>query len=261
MNMRTNQLWLQSNGIPLSTTDLKSRVKSWNAEAWEKYLRWYEKPLKEYHLSAGTYQMICDGRSETIYREYGYETNPFLQEFCECLLKSLPQKHEEVLRLYYYEGVTERKIASLTKRSQPGVHYIKRTGLLRLKRETPEESLITLHTMRGLVSQNEIAPEINWIKVGQNPIRENRAYQPGQWKSELELIGNILVREAIRDLSKNQKQVIYLRFWCDQSISAISRQLGIALSNAQEICDSAASRIKRKAVELTQYSKEVSACV
>ena len=259
--MRPRKLWLTPDGLPLPDSDLKRVVKSWNAETWEKYLRWYENPLKEYHLSADNYDLICKERSETIYQDYGYETNPALRTYCDELLQSLPKNEAEVLRLYFYDGLTEAKIAIPVQLTRQGVHYVKNKGLSRLKTQKTERSLGTIHIMRGLVVRVDNDSETPWIKISQNLIRENRVYHPENWRSELESIGNVPVRGAIRGLPDTQKRIIYLRFWCDQSSSAIARQLGPGLGIVQEICDSAVSKVKRKTVAITQYPKEVSLCI
>jgi DNA-directed RNA polymerase specialized sigma subunit len=224
--------------MPLSDLELKQVSKTWDEKTWENYLDWYQSPRHESLVDSNSYDILCDRNADnTVYEEFGYETDEAWQSYCERLLKTLPQVEEKVIRLYLYEGLTELEIAKRLNRSQCGVHLIKKRAILRLQKQASEADLIALRIMRGLVSQNVVETASPWDSVGPD-----------------------LIQEALQVLSENQRLIIYLRYLCDQPLSFVARQLGIGINIAQEICDVAVFKIKSHMVSEMNTKMEVPSC-
>jgi DNA-directed RNA polymerase specialized sigma subunit len=254
---REHRPWIQPNGKPVYTSILKRICRRWDAETWEAYLRWYQTPCKEALLRGNGYDIICGNRTEPIYQEFGYEHDELIERLCENLLRSLPKTQASVLRLYYQEGLTELQVSRRLRISQPGVHYRRKKALFSLGRKNPNEILIAIHIIRGLLphSTEERAPSF-W-ESSSGIIRKDLAYDPANWKAEFEAIERPTVGQAISELTENQQRIIYLRLWCDQPGSQIARQLGIGINTVQDICAAAVSKLKRRVVELIQNQEEV----
>jgi len=252
--------WIQPNRKPLCDSYLKGISKSWDADTWEAYLTWYQTSRKEALIHTWAYDLICERRSESIYREFGYEVDEALQQYCELLLSTLPKIEEQILRLYFLEGKTELQIALKLRISKSGVHVAKKRGLFRLVAPEAKEKVGAIRTMRGISSQSENERPSIWDS-SEGALCERRSYDPADWKSELQAIKNVNVRKAVAVLPQTQQQIIYLRFWCCLSTSITARLLGIGQNAVHEICDTAVFRIKSRVVELTQEKKEVASCI
>lgn len=250
--------WLQTNGMPLCDSLLKRESRGWSAKTWESYLRWYDRPRKEALIHPASYEEICDARSEPIYGEFGYDVDDWLRDYCGRLLNSLPPFDGQVLRLYFLEGLTELQTGIRLKRKRQDVHYTKNKALSRLRRENPAEIFCAIRIMRGPCSSFDDGEPSFGVSLSKDPIRENRNYRPQRWGAEIVAIKNSPVRKALMELSPNQQQIVYLRFWCDRSIATIAHSLGIGINVTQDICDAAVTRIKRRVVDLSNITKGAS---
>ncbi|MGZ3748398.1 MAG: sigma factor-like helix-turn-helix DNA-binding protein [Pseudobdellovibrionaceae bacterium] len=235
--------WLTSGGVEIPTEQLKQICQSWDPPTWERYLKWYESACREALVPTTIYSAQCDQREESIFSEFGYETSPERTQLCDELLHELPEIERNVLSLIFLNGKTEREIAAEVNRSQPGVHQIKTRALLRLQRGLRGNEVITRQYMRGEASATE-DPLANYA-------REEKVYDPKNYKTELTEIKHHELCQAVRELSERQQQIIYLRFWCDYSFKQIARDLGIGVNFAEQICDAAVSKLKRKVTEMS----------
>jgi DNA-directed RNA polymerase specialized sigma subunit len=244
-----NRPWIQPNRKPICDSILKRISRTWDAETWEAYLSWYQKPLKEALIKTFGYELICEGMTDTIYREYGYDHDEFLQKYVEILLRRVSNKQASVLRLYYLEGLTELQISQRLRVNQSSAHRRKTTALFNLSQENPEGNCIAIHIMRGLSSlfENENAPVLN---------DETELF--GHNNEQITIADDHVV-QAISELPERQRQITYLRFCDNLSDAAIARQYGMGINAVQDIYTAAASRIKRRAVELNQQ-KVVKSC-
>src|SRR5256885_130278 len=93
---RAYRPWIKPNGKPLSDFRLKRMSRTWDAEMWEAYLHWYQRPCKEALISDVGYRISCENRSKSIYEECGYEHDELVQKYCEILLRSLPKVQANV---------------------------------------------------------------------------------------------------------------------------------------------------------------------
>ena len=244
--------WLKSNGTPLTDTDLKAACRSWDFDTWAEYLHWYEKPCKEVLIRADTYSQICEKRTQTLHDEVGPTFDQGLSNFCKRLLKTLPSLEAKVLRLYFFEGLTELEIAGRLKKTQNGVNYAKKRAISRLSAQGSSADLIAIHIMRGLDSQNEIEVRSPWSDSRSISLRQNRRYLPEYWKSELEIFAPEFLRMAMHGLSEDQRRIVYLRFWCDWSFSSIAHEIGTGTNVIEEICAATVFRIKSRWVSKTK---------
>jgi len=258
---KTVRPWIKSDGRVLCDEALKKASRSWNSKTWEDYLHWFERPRKENLINPESYDVHCDERTEPIYSEFGFKSDPLLQKYVEGLISQLSEVEENVIRLYFFEGLTEAQIATQLKRSFAGVHLIKKRAISRLRSVESEAEMSAIRIMKGLVSQNEDEISSPCDTHCPDPIRENRQYNPDYWRSELQTIENALVRDALSGLSDNQKRIVYWRFWCDQTTGKIARQLGIGCNVVQEICDAAVFKIKSLAAPNLNHEMEEASCV
>lgn len=235
--------WLTSGGVEIPTEQIMNLCQNWDPPTWERYLKWYESGRHEALVPATLYSEKCEQMKESIFSEFGYHTSPEKTQLCEDLLNELPKMERRVLSLVFLNGKTEREIAAEVNRSQPGVHQIKNRALLRLQRGIQGNEVITRRYMRGEDSSIE-APLSNYA-------REEKVYDPKNYKAELAEIKHRELSQAVRELSERQQQIIYLRFWCDYSFKQIARDLGIGVNFAEQICDAAVSKLKRKVTEMS----------
>lgn len=236
--------WTNPTGVPLSDSELKRVSKTWDLETWEQYLDWYQSPCSETLIDSASYDILCEHRSDTVYEEYGYSLDEALRSYCDDLLKTVPKCERKVLQLHFYEGLTEVEVAKLLKKSRSGVNLIKCRGLARLQKQNRGKKMAALHIMRGLVSKNEV---------------EN----PSPWDSKHDpILGdlNAVIQRALEGLSETQRQIVYLRYFCDQSFSRIARQLAIGINVAQEIGDVAVFKIKSRVASEMNTKMEVPSC-
>jgi DNA-directed RNA polymerase specialized sigma subunit len=241
---RSKRPWLRPNGKPLYRSQLIRESRSWDAKIWEDYLRWYQRPCKEALISSLAYETLCETRSESIYDELGYKSNPALRSYCEIILDSLPWIEAQVLRQYFFDGLTELQVAIRVKKTPSGVHRIKKRALFRLKNTHSHLPVSAIHIMRGNSSHSELEAPSLGIDLPNDPIREDRFYCSDSCELELRAIPNQPVRDAILSLTPRQQQCVYLRFWCNLSLSEIARRLGLGVNTAHDLCEVATFKIK-----------------
>ena len=248
--------WLNSNEKPICDSTLKRISKNWDADTWEDYLTWFQTPCKEALLRGRGYALKCEEMTETVYREYGHEHDELIAKYVDGLLGSLPKNQATVLRLYYFEGLTERQVSRRMRITHQCVNVRKRKALFSLAQTNPEENVAAIHIMRGLFSSKERKEPLEQDPV-EDQYCEERTCDPEAFDSEIQAIENANVKRAIAELTENQKRAVYLRYWCDLSFSEIARRLGVGVSSVQALCDVSVSKIKRRATELNEaQSKE-----
>ena len=255
--MTTKTPWLKPNGKPLDDSRLKKATRSWNMATWNAYLDWYEKPRRESLLREGVYERICEESSRTLFEDHGHSVDVGLRNFCERQLRSLSKLEAKVLRLLYFEGLTELEAASQTRTTQKAVNKIKWRAISKLSARNSEAEVLALRIMRGLDLENEVEQPSPWNDPTPLSLRQNRPYLPDNWKFELETIAHSPTRKAIQRLPDGAKRIIYLRFWCDYSTSAIARELDIGVNSVDEICDASVFKIKSYVVSETQSQSGV----
>lgn len=250
--MRTtkNRPWLTATGVAIPTEQLKQISQFWDQATWEAYLKWYERPLKARLLKPNIYKKICDQQTRTIFEKFNQSISREISLQCDRLLSTLPVVEANVLTLKFLEGRTDRTVAAKLGISKSSVHVMKNRALSRLRRGIHGELLGTREYMRG---ENSETPKIEssiWDSSSSQPLKEDKVYDPTKHNQELDNIQHYALRMALKELSERQRQILYLRFWCDYSLNDIARELRMGVNMIDEVCEAAISKLKRKIIQI-----------
>ncbi len=241
--------WLTPTGVEIPSYQLRRISKSWNITTWGSYLDWFGTGRNAALITPDAYDRLCEKRIESIFEEFAQNDSQENRTLCEQFLAKLPPLEAEVLRRVFLAGNTEVEIAFALKRSQPGINLIKNRALSRLKRGNSGESVIARRFMRGEDSFSESEEPSIWNHSFTQPIKEARAYGPKNHKAEFKALSPTCLRVALQALSESAQRILYLRHWCDFSVKATSRALGIAMNNVEQIESASISKVKRSALE------------
>lgn len=250
--MQTNKPkpWLTSTGVEIPTAELKEICKSWDADTWERYLKWYDSGCREKLIHPNLYDEIAERQTESIFQRLCPSSGGPETQLCEELLGSLPALEAEVLRLTYFNGQTERQISAEINRPKTNVHRLKVSALSRLQRGRAGEKWTTRHLMRGASSEIDPGKNSPWAALLSLPIREDRVYDPGQYKEEFAKISHAELKVAVSQLSEREQRILYLRFWCDYSVSEIAHELRSGVNLIEQVIEAAISKLKRKIIQI-----------
>lgn len=248
MRIKKPRPWLTSTGVEISTTQLREICKGWDLVTWENYLKWYESGCREKILPPDLYKDLCDRQTETIFRQFDQNTDPKKRAYCESLLRLIPASEANVLRLTFFEGRTVREIAANEKIGKSTVQDKKDRALLRLQRGQQGDNPDTRHLMRGKAFEDKSDQQSLWMQPLSFLIREDRVYDPSQYKEEFLKINHLGLKRAVAKLSDREQRILYLRFWCDCSISDIARELHSGVNLIEQVIDAMISKLKRKIV-------------
>lgn len=244
MRTRKPRPWLTSTGVEIPIDQLKAICKSWDQATWEDYLKWYESGRRDALVSPAVYQKRTEEMTESIFRQFDQNTDPQKRALCEKLLRSIPENEAKVLRLTYFRGRTIRDIAAETNYSKSGVHKLKNRGIERLRRGHDGEKVDARRFMRGEIFDHN--SESLWVQPLSFSIREDRVYDPTKYKEEFAKISHSGLNRALAELSEREQRILYLRFWCDYSVSGIARELRSGVNLIEQVIDAAISKLKRK---------------
>ncbi len=248
MRIKKPRPWLTSTGVEIPTDQLKEICKSWDRVTWDSYLKWYESALCARLLKPQVFNSICENLTESVFQEFDQNTDPQKRTLCERLLRTIPAGEAKVLRLIFFEGRTVREIAANEKMGKSTVHDKKNKALLRLRRGHDGDNPDTREFMRGVVSEVGSSDQLLWEQPLFLKIREDRVYDPRQFKKEFAKIKYMSLKMAITELSDREQRILYLHFWCDYSISEIARELRAGVNLIEQVVDAAISKLKRKIV-------------
>lgn len=134
--MKTSKVqmpWLDDRGAAIPTEQLKHISKAWNSETWEAYLQFMERPRREALIPERQFDEIAEAQTESIFYHFDNTTSDVDKMLCENLLSELSQREATILRLIYFEGLTERKIAAQQNISNSEVNKIKKRALQKLQ--------------------------------------------------------------------------------------------------------------------------------
>lgn len=234
--------WLSPTGVELPTEQLKEVSKTWSLRQWEEYLTWLETGRKDSLVSPVTYAVLGEEHTQSIFEIFDQNPSDEHKAQCEQALSILPELEALALREYFIEGKTERQIAFELHRSQKAICNIRNRALTRLKRGFQGDEVLTRRIMRGE------SFSCLWDSLSKVALKEPRRYEPDNQAKEMEKIAHPSVRAALCYLPKLQQQILYLRFWCELSISKTAQRLGVGVNTVQELERSAASNLKRNIV-------------
>lgn len=249
MKKNTERPWLTSTGVEIDTAELREISKSWSAETWRAYLKWFESGKRERLVQPWIYNKIGDEQTESVFIEFGHDTDPEQQRRCEQLLGHVNQLEAMILRQIFFQGSTEREIAAKFRIAKSSVHDLKNRALLRLKRGNSGDGSGTRQFMRGENFSSQANEPSIWDEPLQYPLKEDRPYSPENHKTEFDRIKTHSVRVALQSLTDTAQQILYLRYWCDFSVSQIARRLGRGVNVVEQIESASASKVKRAALK------------
>ena len=125
--------WLDQKGIPLKDDQLKNVSKNWDHLIWEQYLNWHETPLKESQLDPFVYLGMLLKLEQSIFYDESFDDDALKIQITE-KLENLTKKQRLILKMIFWEGLSERSIAAMIGQSRSGVRETKKRALLRLSK-------------------------------------------------------------------------------------------------------------------------------
>ncbi len=249
--------WLTASDVERPPAELKEISKSWDEQTWNAYLNWYQAGNSEKLISKNVFDKISEELEKNIFEEFGYQSCPKLQDLCEQLLAALPAHQAQILRLYFYEGRTHKEIAFIFGRSDRTISYNKNTALRTLKRVHGGEPLAARQYMRGadVFIPNEIKSE--WDEKLLHPVCNQRTYSQLDANNELLNHKCAELREIFQGLTDRSRQIIYLKFWCNLSVSEIARKSSVGLNTVDQILDATVFKIKSRLIQYINEDKQI----
>lgn len=241
--------WLTPSGVEISTYELKDIVKEWSAKTWDEYLNWYQSGQSEKLISISLYNKIADEVEDSIFSQYGFDTNYDDIEFCNRLLLSLPSHLQCILILIYLEGRTLAEVAKVFNRSTTSIHHHKNKALTALKRGFGGENWNARHYIEGCDEVESQRINSLWDQKLSSPLKTSRSYHEFNFKNELTFHVTPELREIFREMLDLSLELIYLRFFCNFDTNIISRKKYLGLNTAEQIIDAAVFKIKSKLIE------------
>ncbi|MBX3039562.1 MAG: sigma-70 family RNA polymerase sigma factor [Bdellovibrionaceae bacterium] len=247
MRTKKPRPWLTPTGVEIPTAELKEICTSWDQATWESYLNWYQSPRRDALVCPAVYEKKTEDMTGSIFQQLDHNTDPGKRNQCEQLLQSIPVGEANVLRHVFFDGRTVREIAAIEKTAKSTVHDLKNRALLRLRRGQDGENPDTRRLMRG-VDSDESNIQSFWAQPLSFSIREDKVYDPSQYKEEFAKISHSGLKMAMGELSDREQRILYLRFWCDYSVSEIARELRSGVNLIEQVIEAAISKLKRKVV-------------
>ena len=252
MASKNQRPWLTSTGIEVPATDLKAISKTWSNETWEAYLKWFTSARVEARVSPEEFDDFADRETETVFETFCASSSSTDRLACEKILSTLPHAEAHVLRLIFFEGKTEREIAIAINRSQPAVHQIKRRAFSRIRRGLYGDEVITRPLLRGECSDVVPNDESLWARTSELFSKEEKIHDPSGQQEAFANIQSKTLKDAIHELSERQKQIIYLRFWCDFSLNEIAREMRGGVNLIEQVLEAAISKTKRTILRIEE---------
>lgn len=249
--------WLTASEVEIPLAELKQISKNWGEKTWNEYLNWFQSGCSEKLISKNVFDKISEELEKNIFEEFGYKSCPKLQNYCEQLLAALPAHQAKILRLYFYEGRTHKEIAFMFGRSDRTISYNKNTALRALKWVHGGKPLAARQYMRGIdvFIPNKIKSE--WDEKLSHPTRDQRTYSPLEANDELLNHQCAGLREIFKELSDRSRQIIYLKFWCELSISEIARKCSLGVNTVEQIIDATVFKLKSQLITNINEDKQI----
>ena len=249
MRKKLERPWLTASQVEIPLAELKQISKNWDEQTWSEYLKWFEVGRKDKLVSPTLYNIQGESLEKNIFEEFGYQTCPKLQSYCDQLLNTLAAHQAQILRLYFYEGRTHKEIAFMFGRADTTISYNKNTALRALKRGSDGKDLLARRIMRGadVFIPDEIKSE--WDEKLSHPPRDHRAHSPLEANDELLNHKCGELRELFHELSDRSRQIIYLKFWCELSVTEIARKCSLGQNTVEQIIDATVFKLKSRLIE------------
>lgn len=136
--VQTNKSWLDQAGNILSDKELREISKNWNSETWEQFLvetvEGSNSYLREDLISPYSYNCALEEMNESIWQ---CSSSPESDDTCELVRRicrdGLTPKQQYIIRMIFWDGFSERKIAEVMNISRSTVVVQKKRGLNKIK--------------------------------------------------------------------------------------------------------------------------------
>lgn len=145
--------WTDERGRMLSEVDLKIRSRKWTPDIWESYLQTLEGKQSGRKYSSEIYDDYCGELVESIFSVVTNESDALTRNTIEEAIQKLSHRQAEVLRLIFWEGKSQNRIAKDWGVQQSSVFNLKQRALERLRK--------SLEKMQGAVNSRLMKGEEN----------------------------------------------------------------------------------------------------
>lgn len=251
--------WLTASEVERPTHELKEICKDWDRRTWEAYLIWFEGGRRDKLVKPEIYEFWGNSVHRSIFEDFGYESCPELQSFCDHLLSHLPEAQAFALRKIYLEGKTIRQAAFELNKSHTVITQNKNRALSNLIKSFPLGQLSVGRIVRGSKFFDPAHNNSIWNTKKLGPLKENRSYKPESFEQELLNHPVLQVREFFRTISTRARQYIYLRYWCGLSINEIARKCKAGVNTVEQIVDATVFKLKTSLIEFQDSIQSLAA--
>ncbi|HLE11350.1 MAG: hypothetical protein A2504_16860 [Bdellovibrionales bacterium RIFOXYD12_FULL_39_22] len=131
--------WLDQKGKPIGNDKLKIISKDWDQSMWEKYLSWYETPSKEILIHHRTYDALAEQMEESVFALSASGADDELKVFVRKLVSKLTPKQQRVIHMIYWDGKSEREIATELNLSRIAISKLKKRAFRKITMLWPKK--------------------------------------------------------------------------------------------------------------------------
>ena len=161
-NESTKKPWINDDGSEKTTGEIKKMSKKWTQEDWEEYLSDQESSLRESYLDDPTLyerNLSAENYAGLIFGIAEYSTMGRVA--INVTLAQLTKQQNDVLRLTFWEGMTQRGIEKELGITRASVRYALSTGLQKIKKIIESGELIEkIGALKSMYIPTEIAPKL-----------------------------------------------------------------------------------------------------
>lgn len=157
--------WTDEKGRSLSDVDLQIKSRNWSAEIWEEYLQTLESKHSGRMYKPDIYDGFCTDNVESIFSVVTNEYNSVLKNQIESALAELPEKQAQVLRLIFWEGKSQNRIAKDWGVQQSSIFNLKERAISNLR--------ISLEKLQGAVNSRSMKGQTNSSSLGSSAIQSD----------------------------------------------------------------------------------------
>jgi len=126
--------WFDQNNRPFSDDVLKDVSKNWDAEIWEQYLKWCEKPQYESLIHHRAYNCMTEKLEESVFLSSPIHPDIEKKKKITEMLSCLTYRQKNILEMIYWKQMSEQAIAKQTGISRSGVRELKSRAIRKLKK-------------------------------------------------------------------------------------------------------------------------------
>ena len=128
--------WRRANGSLKAIEELKCDSKTWSLDTWNKYLKSLEKRHREesLHKAQFTESVLDEDYTETVFSFSNGNKFTHLVSSLNALMRELSPREYKVLKMIYWEKLSQRKVAQNLRISRRHLRIIMHRGLKKLRK-------------------------------------------------------------------------------------------------------------------------------